>query len=404
MTHNIFVIFLKDLRETLRDRRNFLRMLFLPGFMIPLLGHFFLEFADSNREKLDKTPLTYAVAGAANLPELMKLYDADSSFLRVEVPENQFEEAIRAKRIRFALKVPADAKQKLANGEGVDVGFLYYQSAPSEGIVKDRGTAPLKEFGEKQRDWRLVFLGAGTPEARTTLLSPVNVEAINTASDRERIGHNLGTIIAYPLFIIVFMGCAYTGVELAAGENEKGTLEILVMLPIPRSAIVLGKYLVVFTLGLLYGTVSIVTLGGWLIFEGLHESQAFKAVLGQIGVSDMALVWLMLIPVSALFSAMVLALSIYARSYREASTLNALANFFVVATATAIFVPGVNLNWVWSLIPVSNVGLVIRDLIKGTLHNYLMIGSIFATTIVIGAALLLFSTIWFKRESVIFRD
>jgi sodium transport system permease protein len=79
------------------------------------------------------------------------------------------------------------------------------------------------------------------------------------------------------------------------------------------------------------------------------------------------------------------------------------ANFLVVIAATAIFVPGVNLTWFWSLIPVANVGLVIRELIKGTLNNYLMIGSILATTVAIGTAALLFSIAWFRKERVIFR-
>jgi sodium transport system permease protein len=200
------------------------------------------------------------------------------------------------------------------------------------------------------------------------------------------------------------MGCAFTAVELATGEKEKGTLEILVMLPIPRTFILIGKFLVVFVLGLLYSTISMLSLAAWLIFEGMNSSEAFKTVLTQIGVGDIMLVWLMLIPVTAVFSAILLAISIYARSYREANSLSSIANFLVVVLATAIFIPGVNLTWFWSMIPVSNVGLVIRELIKGTLSDYLMILSIFVTTLVIGTAALLFSVAWFRKESVIFRD
>jgi sodium transport system permease protein len=54
--------------------------------------------------------------------------------------------------------------------------------------------------------------------------------------------------------------------------------------------------------------------------------------------------------------------------------------------------------------PVSNVGLVIRELIKGTLANGLMIASIFSSTIVIGIALLVFCSVWFRKEAIIFRD
>ncbi|MBD8529984.1 MULTISPECIES: ABC transporter permease [unclassified Massilia] len=404
MMNTIAAIFWKDLRETLRDRRNIVRMFVMPCFLIPLLGHFFLQFAEKNSEQLDKTELTYTIVGAAHLPELAKLYADDSSLRRVDVPEAKIDQAIRDKTIRFAVKIPADARRQLGSGGQLGVSFVYYQSAPSHALVKERGTAPLAAFSEKQRDWRLAFLGSASEAARNSLLTPLTFEVRNIATDQERIGHNLGTIIAYPLFIICFMGCAFTAVELATGEREKGTMEILVMMPVARTFILLGKFLVVFVLGLLYSTISMVSLASWLVVEGMQASETFKTVLSQIGVGDMLLVWLMLVPVTAVFSAVLLAISVYARSYREANSFSSIANLLVVVLATAIFVPGVGLTWFWSMIPVSNVGLVIRELIKGSLSNYLMIGSIFGTTIVIGAAALAFSIAWFRREGVIFRD
>jgi len=404
MINTIAAIFWKDLRETLRDRRNIVRMFVMPCFLIPLMGHFFLQFAEKNSEQLDKTELAYTIVGAENLPELAKLYADDSSFRRVDVPEGKIDQAIRDKTIRFALKIPKDARQQLTSGAQLGVSFVYYQSAPSQALVKDRGTAPLLAFSEKQRDWRLAFLGSASETARDSLLKPVVFDVRNIASDQERIGHNLGTIIAYPLFIICFMGCAFTAVELATGEREKGTMEILVMMPVARTFILLGKFLVVFVLGLLYSTVSMISLTTWLVVEGMNASATFKTVLSQIGAGDMLLVWLMLVPVTAVFSAILLAISIYSRSYREANSFSSIANLLVVVLATAIFVPGVSLTWFWSMIPVSNVGLVIRELIKGSLSNYMMIGSIFGTTIVIGAAALAFSIVWFRREEVIFRD
>ena len=404
MMNIISTIFWKDLRETLRDKRNLMRMFFLPFFLIPMMGHFFLEFVDNHADKLDKKILEYTIIGDQFLPELAKMYADETSFHRVDVPEEKLTEAIRKKTINFALKIPENAKQQLGKREGINVTFMYYQSAPSHGIIKERGTAPLSAYSQKQRDWQLTFLGVVGANAQSKLLDPVTFDVVNTASDRERIGHNLGTILAYPLLIICFMGCAFTAVELATGEREKGTLEILVMLPIPRTYIILAKYLVVLVLGLLYSTLSMVSISTWLFAEGMNSTEAFKSVLTQIGVGDIFLVWLMLVPVNALFAAVLLAISTYAKSYREANALGGFANFLVVITATAIFMPGVNLTWLWSMVPVSNVGLVIRELIKGTLTNYLMIGSIFATTIVIGTAALLFSVALFRRESVIFRN
>jgi sodium transport system permease protein len=401
---NLMVIFGKDLRETVRDKRNVVRMLVLPALLIPLLGHYFMLFADSSRQQLDKNILTYAIAGGEHLPDLVKRYAAEPGLRKVDVAPDKLQEAVSNRQIAFALDIPADAAAQIKKGASSSIKFLYYQAGQNDEVVKNRGTAPLLSYGEDLRDWRLTFLGVVGDEARSNLLHPVSFDADNNAGARERIGHSLGSVIAYPLLIICFLGCSFSAVELVTGEKVKGTLEILVMLPVARSQIVLGKYLVVFLLGLLYATVSMVSLTGWLVFEGTSASDNFKSVLSQIGPLDIFLLWLMLVPVTALFSAVSLAISVHSKSYREAGTLTSLANTFVVIAAMVVFVPGVYLNWLWSLVPVSNVGMVIRELIKGTLSSYLMIASIFSTTLVIGAGLLFFSNFRFQRESIIYRD
>jgi sodium transport system permease protein len=404
MSNNVATLFWKDLRESLRDRRSFMRMLFMPALMIPLMGHFFMEFADSQRQHLDKDVLTYAVVGAQYLPDLVRMYANDPSFKRVDAPTGSLEDAIKKKQLSFALEIPENATQQLKNGQSASIKFYYYQAAPGDSVIKDRGTVPLTQYSERQRDWRLAFLGVVGDTSRSNLMEPLTFSAINVASERERIGHNLGNIIAYPLFIICFVGCAFAAVELAAGEKERGTLEILVMLPMPRYQIVLGKYLVIFAIGLLYSSLSMVSLSSWLSWEGIHASKSFKDVLDEITVVQILVVWLMLVPITALFAAATLAVSVYAKNYREANTLANLVNFIVIVAATAIFVPGVNLTWLWALVPVSNVGMVMRELIKGTLTDRSMLVAIFASSIVITLALLAFSTMWFRREAVINRD
>ncbi|HEY8026855.1 MAG TPA: ABC transporter permease [Burkholderiaceae bacterium] len=400
----ISTMFWKDLLESLRDRRTVIRMILMPCLVIPLMGHFFMLFTQNNSEKLDKSTLDYAIVGENNLPELAKLYAADSGFHRVDVAADKLSEAIRNKTIRFALVIPEQAKQSLAASQGVDVKFMYYQSAPSHGIVKVRGTAPLTEFSEKQRDWRLAFMGVNGETARSTLLNPVTVSVDNVASEREQIGHSFGTLLAYPLIVICFMGCAFSAVELATGEKVKGTLEILIMLPISRTLIIISKYLVVFSLGMMYSTLCMGSLVAWLFFEGANSSEAVSNIVQQAGMSDLFLVWFMFVPVNALFAAILLAISVYAKSYREASGMSGAVNVVIFLAITAIFAPGVNLTWMWASVPVANIGLVIRELVKGTLHDYVMLGYILSTTAVIASVALSLSISWFRKESVIFRE
>ncbi|MBL8300775.1 MAG: ABC transporter permease [Rhodanobacteraceae bacterium] len=397
-------IFLKDLRETLRNRRNLVRMLLLPVILLPFAGHYFLSFTDKHREDLRKTTLTYAVANEQALPDLVKLYAEDDSFQRVDVPDGKVEDAVRSKKVRFALRIPNDAAAKLKAGEGVSIEFLYFQSDPGEAVVKDRGTAPLLSYSARQRDWRLVFLGFADEGTRAKLLDPVSFTVVNTAPDRERVGYGLGGIIAYAFLLVCFMGCSFTAIDLVAGEKERGTLEILIMLPLPRLQIVLGKYFVIFTVGLVYATLAATSVTAWLLYEGSVASSQVREVITLIKPLEVFLLWSMLIPVTALFAAVVLAISVYARSYREATTLTGFANLLESLLVMVVVIPGISLNWLWAAIPVSNLSLVIRELIRGTLDNYLVVATVFALTLALGAALLLFATAWFRREAIIYSD
>jgi sodium transport system permease protein len=398
------IIFLKDLRESLRNRRTVLRMLLLPGLLLPLGGHYFLAAVETHRENLNKAVLDYAVAGGQNLPDLVKMYEADTGLHRVSVPEDKVEQAVKDKQVKFALRIPKDAGEKLKAGQSVSIEFIYYQADPGEIAIKDRGTAPLEAYSVRQRDWRLLFLGVARESARESLLHPVTYAALNTASDRDRIGFLLGAIVAYTFLLACSMGCSFVAADLVAGEKEKGTLEILVMLPVPRLQIVLGKYFVIFASGLVYATVNAISICAWMVFETRGGSSTLREVISQITPGEILLLWATLIPVTALFAAIVLGISVYSRSYREAAGLASFASVCQSMLVMVVFASGISLGRVWSFVPISNLGLMIRELVRGRLEDYLAVTPVFGITIALGAGLLLLATAGFRREAIIYRD
>ena len=80
-----------------------------------------------------------------------------------------------------------------------------------------------------------------------------------------------------------------------------------------------------------------------------------------------------------------------------------LANFVVIAAVIVALLPGIELTNGWALVPVTNVALAIKELIKGTM-DYSQLLSILGSSTAIAMVLLTFCTLWFQRESVIFRE
>jgi len=160
---------------------------------------------------------------------------------------------------------------------------------------------------------------------------------------------------------------------------------------------------VIFTTGFTAAILSLLSLGVWIAIKGKEVTGILGEVLGSVGVSDLLLIAAMLVPIAAMFAAVLLSISIYAKSFKEAQSYATPFNFLVIIPAFVGLLPGVELNWTFAMIPIANISLAIKELVKGTI-DYSMLIVIFASTTVIAAALLAFCTKWFERESVLFRE
>lgn len=411
---SILAMYIKDITDTFRDRKNLLRMLLLPSLMLPLMGHFMLTFSKNYVTKSQEKVLQYEIVGQQNLPELNRLYESQDNFqlvssslsnsVDIDVAEKDARQAIQSGKLDFVVLIPADTQQQLLNGERISLKLLYNNASGNSEIIRSRAAKPLEKLNEVQRDWRLIMYGISGYTAKKKLLEPVRFESLGTASEREIAGQTYGGILCYFIFLLCFMGCIFTAADLVAGEKERCSMETLLQVPVPRYQLVLGKYLVVLTMGLAYITISLCSLSVWLILEGTQDNIVSKSVLTMINLPDILLVWLMLCPVAAIFSGVLLAISAYARSFREATSLSAIANIFVIVAAVVGTLPGMKLTATLAMVPIANVALAIKELIKGTLVDYSLVLNIVVSTTVIALVLLFFCTKMFEREDIIFRE
>ena len=103
-------------------------------------------------------------------------------------------------------------------------------------------------------------------------------------------------------------------------------------------------------------------------------------IISSVSVVDLVLIAAMLIPMAAMFAALLLSVSIYAKSFKEASSYCGALNFLVIVPAFIAMLPTVKLDWYWAMVPITNISLAIRELIKGTM-NYEMFTAILGSTI-----------------------
>lgn len=386
----IGTIFRKEMLEVGRDRKTLIFMILLPVVLIPLLLQVTGSIMGDAQRKANEKVLVYAASGAEGLPEL-----PGPGFQELRVEGTEAVAAVADGRLDFALEVKPEV-------DGRREVVLHYDNASLTSKVRERVEDALGVVSDRLRNERLAALGVVGAEPQAALLKPVAVLPSGVASMREVIGERVGSTLPFILIVFCFLGAMYPAIDLAAGEKERGTLQTLLLVPVARWRLVVGKLLVVFVTGVVAAVLSLVGLGVWLGLQSGQMSGALGEVLSAIGVIDLSLIGAMLVPTSLIFASLLLGISIYAKSFKEAQSYIAPLNMLVLMPAFMATLPGVELDFATALIPVTNVALAIKDLIKGTIETGLLV-VVFASSFIVGGLLLWVSTWWFSRESVVFR-
>jgi len=403
MRLNILTIYLKEMKEVLRDRKTLIFMVALPTLVVPVLMNVMIGFIVKADKKAQTETLAFAVFGAEHLPDLANAFSEEEGFEKVDIPTQEaIASAIEENKIKFGLVIPQTAPEQFERGEQVAVQF-YYNNASVTSRVRNRAGKVIREFGERYRSERLAGLGLDTPQEQEHLLNPVTIEEHNTADMREVLGERVGGMLPYLFIIFCFMGAMYPAIDLGAGEKERGTLETLLLAPIRRYQIVLGKFFVIFTTGVTAALLCLTSFGVMLASKGQEITGELGEVIASVSVVDLVLIAAMLIPAAAMFAALLLSVSIYAKSFKEASAYCGPLNFLAIVPAFIAMLPMVKLDWYWAMVPITNISLAIKELIKGTM-NYEMLTAILGSSVIIAGALLFFCSRWFEREAVLFRQ
>ncbi len=395
-------VFFKEMKDVLRDRKTLLLMIVLPIVVVPLLLNLLIGFVIKKEQEAKTEVLEYVVFGDEFAPELAKTFEAANGFKKVTLGSpDELVAAIREDRIDFGLVIPEKTAAQLSGQEQASIE-LHFDNASMGSKVEDRVQDLVEKFNDGLTAARLAKLGVPPGQKQKSLLEPVRLRKQGTGKIREVIGDRIGGMVPYFFIAFCFMGVVYPAIHLGAGEKERGTLETLLLAPIPRHQVVLGKFLAVFCGGIIAVLLNLASLGTWLAIKAGELRGIIGTLIGSIDLLDLVLLALMLIPVAAMFAALLLSVSIFARNSAEASTLISPFGIVLIVPAALAMLPGVELNWFWALVPVTNVSLAMKELLKGTM-DYTMLLAIFASSTLIAGGLLFFCAKWFNRESVLFR-
>jgi len=394
-------VMLKEIKELLRDRKTLFFMVALPILVFPLLIGVVMFFAGKAVDKAENKVLDYAVVGAQYAPALVEDLAASDLFNQVMIDEGQDIAAfVKSEQADFVLVIPDNFSEDALQSGQIELS-LYLNDAGLN-MVRRRLDKIVDVYAERSQQKAFASLELDESQQQA-LIEPIVIKKVDVADKRENWGEKIGGMIPYFIFMLCLQGAMIPATDLGAGEKERGTLETLLISPIERHKLVLGKFLTIALAGATSALITVSSMAVWGLV--ISQGMAIKMVsefMSAINAIDFVLMFLMLVPVVAIFSAVLLSLSIYARSFKEAQGYMTPLVFAVIVPVMLAMLPGVELKGGWAWVPLTNVALAIKELIKGTM-DYFQLFAIFSSTAVIAGALLYFCVYWFNKEKVLFR-
>ena len=397
--HSVGIVYRKEFTEWTRDRRTLISTVLVPLLIFPIMIVGIIGVSSALVGQAKKEVPKVMVLGGDDSPQLLASLRKLNTLDVVPYAPN-WKEQISNKEIRAAVDIPPRFQASLESGGAETVKIYFYEGELKSSFGADR----LEKFLEDYRD-SVVKERLAAKNLSASLLTPFEVKQENVAPPEKVSGATIGTFVGYMVIILSMTGAIYPAIDLTAGEKERGTMETILSSPISRLDLVLGKFLLVFSASLaaaILSVTSMTTSFAVLNHARLTDSNGQLLQLN-LGALSVVFVFVMALPLSVLFSAALMTIALFAKSYKEAQSYVTPLTFVAVIPAIASVLPGVELTPKLALIPVLNTALCCKEIITGTYH-WNSIAVIFASTCVYAAVALFLAFKTFQRESVLFRS
>ena len=388
----VFTVLRKELRENLRDRRTFMSALLIGTVLMPLLVGLLVNLTVRRGQSQDNKPVSLAVVHGERAPGLLaQLRQYRIDVLTVDLDDAAARAAVRHQRPRLVLAIPDNYASQLAQGQPAPV--LLYSDSSDVADASDVGRvrAVLGRVSSETARLRLMARGVDP-----TVLSAIAVQDVDVATPTSRSVLILGTL-TYIILLTMLMGGLHVTLDATAGERERGSLESLLTVPVPREQLIYGKILAACVFMVLSLTLNVCAVALALRYVGL-ENLGMNVNLNLPVILKLILSCAPLAPLGASLMTIVAA---YTRSYREAQTYVGLV--LLIPTLPLIFANTLGLRptlWLM-MVPSLSQHFLVTGLLRGEPVGALYAGLSVSVSLLLGLAAAYAAGRLYHREALL---
>ncbi len=344
MKSGVSTIFKKELFRFFGDKRMVLTTIFLPGILIYVMYTFIGSALISQYSVEDTYQASVIVVNEPDqLDEIL-----DQSLFSIQQGEmaslEQYQTALTEESLDLCMVFPERFRQEIevyepSSGTSAPNIAIYYNSTSAK----------------SETAYRMILEQLNQYESTMANRFDVNAgnEIYDMATEQDVTGSLFSSILPLLLLIFLFSGCMSVATESIAGEKERGTIATLLVTPVRRGEIALGKIFALAIIALLAGLSS--TVGTVLSLPKLMGSASDILSVGYYTMSDYVMLGIVILATVILLVALISILSAFAKTIKEAQTLvMPLMIVVMVVGITGMFGGGAPDAWYYYLIPVYN--------------------------------------------------
>jgi sodium transport system permease protein len=353
----IKIVFFKELREMLRDRRSLAIMFGIPLVLYPLLTVTIGSVGLTKKKQLTEREAKVFVVNGPDAPRLVEMLREKDSGVTVVTNIKEPRADLTDGKIDAIVTVPPNAEADAMAAKDVDIVTQLDRSRTSSLFVESRVTKIVSAYERWLIEQRLRGRGESTE-----LLKPIKKTVDDIASASQRFGKLLAMSLPVLLLMTGMLGALFPALNATTTERELGTLETLLVTPAGRMELLVAKGALVLLSGLLTAGLNMLSMA-LVIWRSLSLVETQMGRL-QIDLPALALTYLAAVPTLITFTTLVLIVGLVARNFREANSLATpimmipLASM-LIAIAEPEMSPGLLVT------PVANTTLIIREVLTG---------------------------------------
>lgn len=306
------IVFRKEMVDAFRDRKTLMMILLTAVLIGPLMLIALSVIVGQQEEKSERREVW--VSGLERAPELHNYLLRQG--MKVNVAPTDYEAQLRDFRLgESVILIPEDYKEKQSRGESPELRVVFDSANRQSTVLVSRNVGLLSGYNREQGSLEMAMRGVAP-----AVLEPFRIQERNLASAQSR-SSQMTAMVPWMVMMAVLFGGLTVALDTTAGERERASLEPLLTNPITPFSLVLGKWMAASVVAMAIATISV---SSFFPAKLLIQSEALQAMF-RFGPGEAILFLIMLLPLAAAVSAVLMLAAIYGRTFKEAQSRSTVA-------------------------------------------------------------------------------